>query len=155
MQFILNDEKVTLSPELADEPLLFVLRDELGLNGPKFGCGVGVCGACAVIVDGVAQRSCTLRLADAAGARIVTLEGLAQGDALHPVQQAWIDHSVPQCGYCQNGQIIAAVALLQHEPEADAQAIANAMDQVLCRCGTQARIRRAIGAAQMQIRNRS
>lgn len=155
MQFILNDEEVTLSPKLADEPLLFVLRDEFGLNGPKFGCGVGVCGACSVIVDGVAQRSCTMRLADAAGARVVTLEGLAQGDTLHPVQQAWIDHSVPQCGYCQNGQIITAAALLQRDPEADSQAIAEAMDQVLCRCGTQARIRRAIGAAQMRMRSRS
>lgn len=152
MQMTLNDRPVTLPDEEADEPLLFVLRDRFDLNGPKFGCGVGSCGACAVLVDGEAQRSCLLTAADVEGARIVTLEGLADGDGLHPVQQAWIEHSVPQCGYCQNGQIITAVGLLAADPDSDEAAVSEAMDAVVCRCGSQARIRQAVHTAARRLR---
>ena len=126
-------------------PLLWVLRDELDIKGPKFGCGVGQCGACTVHVDGEPVRSCTVPIAKLAGRRVVTIEGLASGGRLHPVQQAWIDHQVPQCGYCQGGQILAAVALLRkHAHPSDAQ-IDAAMTN-LCRCGTYARVRSAIHA---------
>ncbi len=126
-------------------PLLWVLRDELDIKGPKFGCGVGQCGACTVHVDGEPVRSCTIPIAKLAGRRVVTIEGLASGGRLHPVQQAWIDHQVPQCGYCQGGQILAAVALLRkHAHPSDAQ-IDAAMTN-LCRCGTYARVRSAIHA---------
>jgi isoquinoline 1-oxidoreductase alpha subunit len=127
-------------------PLLWVLRDELDVKGPKFGCGIGQCGACTVHVDGEPVRSCTLPVSAAAGKRIVTLEGLAKGGRLHPVQQAWIDHQVPQCGYCQGGQILAAVALLRKNPHPSDQDIDEAMTNI-CRCGTYARIRAAIHAA--------
>ena len=126
-------------------PLLWVLRDELDTKGPKYGCGIGQCGACTVHVDGEPARSCLLPIAKLAGRRVVTIEGLAAGGRLHPVQQAWIDHQVPQCGYCQGGQILAAVALLRkHAHPTDAQ-IDTAMTN-LCRCGTYARVRSAIHA---------
>jgi aerobic-type carbon monoxide dehydrogenase small subunit (CoxS/CutS family) len=126
-------------------PLLWVLRDELDIKGPKYGCGIGQCGACTVHVDGEPARSCLLPIAKLAGRRVVTIEGLAAGGRLHPVQQAWIDHQVPQCGYCQGGQILAAVALLRkHAHPTDAQ-IDAAMTN-LCRCGTYARVRSAIHA---------
>jgi isoquinoline 1-oxidoreductase alpha subunit len=127
-------------------PLLWVLRDELEIKGPKFGCGIGQCGACTVHVDGDALRSCSLPIAAVSGKRVVTIEGLAQGARLHPVQQAWIDHQVPQCGYCQGGQILAAVALLRRTPNPTDGEIDEAMTN-LCRCGTYARIRAAIRAA--------
>jgi isoquinoline 1-oxidoreductase alpha subunit len=127
-------------------PLLWVLRDELDIKGPKFGCGIGQCGACTVHVDGDALRSCSLPIAAVSGKRVVTIEGLAQGARLHPVQQAWIDHQVPQCGYCQGGQILAAVALLRRTPNPTDGEIDEAMTN-LCRCGTYARIRAAIRAA--------
>jgi isoquinoline 1-oxidoreductase alpha subunit len=127
-------------------PLLWVLRDELDIKGPKYGCGIGQCGACTVHVDGEPARSCTLPISKLAGRRVVTIEGLAQGDKLHPVQQAWIDHQVPQCGYCQGGQILAAVALLRKYPRPTDRQIDEAMTN-LCRCGTYARVRSAIHAA--------
>jgi isoquinoline 1-oxidoreductase alpha subunit len=148
MQFVLNRRAVELADELAAEPLLFVLRDHFQLNGPRFGCGVGSCGACTVVIDGEAQRSCFYPASAVDGRQVLTLEGLADGERLHPVQQAWIDESVPQCGYCQNGQIMTAFALLSARPEPTAVEIEAAMDGVLCRCGTQARIRRAIARAQ-------
>ncbi|HYG70441.1 MAG TPA: (2Fe-2S)-binding protein [Anaeromyxobacteraceae bacterium] len=127
-------------------PLLWVLRDTLGLTGTKFGCGIAMCGACTVLVDGEAERSCTLAVEDAVGRRITTIEGLAaKGD--HPVQQAWIAEEVPQCGYCQSGQILSAVALLSKTPNPTDAQIDAAMDGVLCRCGTYNRIRRAIHRA--------
>jgi isoquinoline 1-oxidoreductase alpha subunit len=135
--------QLDVEPEM---PLLWVLRDELDVKGPKFGCGIGQCGACTVHVDGEPVRSCTLPVSAAAGKRIVTLEGLAKGGRLHPVQQAWIDHQVPQCGYCQGGQILAAVALLRKNPHPSDQDIDEAMTNI-CRCGTYARIRAAIHAA--------
>ena len=122
-------------------PLLWFLRDMLRLTGTKFGCGVGACGACTVLLDGKAARSCLLPMQNAAGHQVTTIEGLA-GDALHPVQQAWIDEDVPQCGYCQAGQIIAAVDLLQHKPKPGEEDIASISN--LCRCGTYPRIRKAI-----------
>lgn len=148
MRIILNRQSVEIPDELSDEPLLFVLRDHFKLNGPRFGCGVASCGACTVVIDGEAQRSCVYPASAAQGSEVLTLEGLADGDKLHPVQQAWIEESVPQCGYCQNGQIMTAFALLAARPDAGASAIEAVMDGVLCRCGTQARIRKAIARAQ-------
>ncbi len=152
MRILLNTKAETIPDDLADEPLLFVLRDHFGLNGPKFGCGVGSCGACTVVIDGEAQRSCLLPAGSLDGKAILTLEGLPAGARLHPVQQSWIAESVPQCGYCQNGQIMTAYALLAARPEAGADDIAEAMDGVLCRCGTHARIRKAIDRAQAMMR---
>jgi len=135
--------EVDVEPEM---PLLWVLRDELDIKGPKYGCGIGQCGACTVHVDGEPARSCTLPISKLAGRRVLTIEGLAQGERLHPVQQAWIDHQVPQCGYCQGGQILAAVALLRKYPQPTDRQIDEAMTN-LCRCGTYARVRAAIQAA--------
>lgn len=135
--------RVDVEPEM---PLLWVLRDELNVKGPKFGCGIAQCGACTVHVNGEPVRSCSLPVSAAADKRIVTIEGLAHGGRLHPVQQAWIDHQVPQCGYCQGGQILAAVALLRSSPQPTDQEIDEAMTNI-CRCGSYARIRAAIHAA--------
>jgi len=129
-----------------DMPLLWVLRDELDVKGPKFGCGIAQCGACTVHVNGEPVRSCSFPVSAAAGKRVLTLEGLAPGGRLHPVQQAWIEHQVPQCGYCQGGQILAAVALLRKKPDPTDKDIDEAMTNI-CRCGTYARIRTAIHAA--------
>ena len=132
-----------IEPEM---PLLWALRDELGLTGTKFGCGIAQCGACTVHIGGVAIRSCSVPVAAAAGKDVVTIEGLASADGkLHPVQAAWVAEDVPQCGYCQSGQIMAAVALLKDKPnptDEDINGITN-----ICRCGTYVRIRRAIHRA--------
>ena len=142
--FVLNGEAVTV--DVAGEAsLLWVLRDTLGVTGPKYGCGVGVCRACTSHLDGAAFQPCTTPVADCAGRTVTTIEGLADGDALHPVQQAWIDEDVAQCGYCQPGQIMAAVALLAENPD-PTDADIDALDNV-CRCGTYVRIRRAIHRA--------
>jgi isoquinoline 1-oxidoreductase alpha subunit len=133
-----------------DMPLLWYLRDHARLTGTKFGCGGGFCGACTVLVDGVAQRACMIPVSTLAGRRITTIEGLG-GAGLHAVQQAWIDEDVAQCGYCQAGQVMAAVALLERNPDpapADVDAITN-----LCRCGTYVRIRRAIARAARALRD--
>jgi isoquinoline 1-oxidoreductase subunit alpha len=127
-------------------PLLWVLRDVLGLTGTKFGCGRMLCGACTVHVEGKAARSCGLPIEQAAGKRITTIEGLSKPE-LHPLQQAWIAESVPQCGYCQSGQIMAAAALLAEKPAPTDEEVMRAMRGVLCRCGTYQRIRRAIRRA--------
>jgi len=127
-----------------DTPLLWVLRDNLGLTGTKFGCGISQCGACTVHIDGEAVRSCVTRVSSAAGKKITTIEGLANG-GLHPLQKAWIEDDVPQCGYCQPGQIMAAAALLARNPNPNQTEIVEAMSRNLCRCGTYGRIRRAIG----------
>jgi aerobic-type carbon monoxide dehydrogenase small subunit (CoxS/CutS family) len=136
--------------------LLWVLRDHFLLNGPKFGCGVGACGACAVHVDGQAERSCLVSAADVAGRKVTTLEGIGAGSpqALHPLQKAWIEHGVPQCGFCQNGQLMTALAVLNRDVAASDRDIADAMDSVICRCGTHSRIRAAIKAAQAEMRRR-
>jgi len=138
-----RSREVDVEPEM---PLLWVLRDELDVKGPKFGCGIAQCGACTVHVNGEPVRSCSFPVSAAAGKRVLTLEGLAPGARLHPVQQAWIEHQVPQCGYCQGGQILAAVALLRKKPDPTDKAIDEAMTNI-CRCGTYARIRTAIHAA--------
>lgn len=128
-----------------DTPLLWVLRDELGLTGTKFGCGAGLCGACTVLLNGRTVRSCVVPVSAAAGQPITTIEGLSP-DRSHPVQQAWVAESVPQCGYCQSGMILAAVALLRQTPHPSDQEIDRAMTNI-CRCGTYARVRRAIHRA--------
>jgi len=129
-----------------DTPLLWVLRDHLGMTGTKYGCGMALCGACTVHVDGVATRSCVLPLAAVEGKRIVTIEGLS-ADRSHPVQQAWLELDVPQCGYCQSGQIMSAVALLERSPAPTDEEIDVAMSGNICRCGTYPRIRKAIHRA--------
>jgi len=132
-----------IEPEM---PLLWALRDEIGLTGTKFGCGIAQCGACTIHINGVAMRSCVTTVASAAGKEITTIEGLASADGkLHAVQAAWVAEDVPQCGYCQSGQIMAAAALLKQKPnptDADINGITN-----ICRCGTYVRIRRAIHRA--------
>lgn len=133
-----------------DMPLLWALRDLIGLKGTKFGCGVQACGACTVLIDGAPARSCGVTLADAAGAKIVTIEGLGSADALSPVQRAWIEAQVPQCGYCQSGQIVAATALLAASPAPTDEEIDAAMTN-LCRCGTYNEIRAAIRLASRMI----
>jgi isoquinoline 1-oxidoreductase alpha subunit len=129
----------------AGTPLLWVLRDEAGLTGTKFGCGMGLCGACTVLLDGAPARTCVLSVSAAAGKSIVTIEGLSV-DRSHPIQQAWIAENVPQCGYCQSGMILAAAALLEHTPHPSDAQIDSAMTNI-CRCGTYNRIRRAIHRA--------
>lgn len=124
-------------------PLLYVLRNDLGLKGPRFGCGLGQCGACSVIIDGVAVRSCTTQVSQVRG-QITTLEGLSKNGKLDPLQQAWIDEQVPQCGYCHNGQIINARALLDRTPNPTDTEIRSAMEGALCRCMTYYRVQAAI-----------
>jgi isoquinoline 1-oxidoreductase alpha subunit len=129
-----------------DTPLLWVLRDTLGLLGTKYGCGIAQCGACTVHVDGTATRSCSVPVSGLEGSQITTIEGLSANGSLHPVQRAWIAHDVPQCGYCQSGMIMAVAALLKENPQPSDADIDAAITNI-CRCGTYARIRTAIHAA--------
>lgn len=138
--------QLDVPPEM---PLLWVLRDQLQLTGSKFGCGAGLCGACTVHVNGEPARACSIPVKDLRGAKITTIEGLSD-DKLHPVQQAWLAENVPQCGYCQSGQIMSAVALLRKHPKPNDAQVNAAMDGNLCRCGTYTRIRRAIKRAAGQ-----
>ena len=152
MPLHINGRTRALPEGWQDETLLMVLREALGLTGPKLGCGLGQCGACTVLVDGQPQRSCLLPVAAVGTAPITTLEGLAGPDgALHPVQQAWLDEAVPQCGYCQSGQIMATVALLAATPKPDEAQVDAALAPHLCRCGTQPRIRRAVQRAAQRL----
>jgi aerobic-type carbon monoxide dehydrogenase small subunit (CoxS/CutS family) len=128
-------------------PLLYVLRNDLDLRGPRFGCGLGQCGACTVIVAGKAVRSCVKPVSSVGGAEITTLEGLSPNGTLHPVQQAWIDEQVPQCGFCQNGQMLAAKVLLDRNPHPTDAQIREAMERTLCRCFTYYRVQAAIKRA--------
>jgi isoquinoline 1-oxidoreductase subunit alpha len=142
----------TMSVRSADDtPLLWVIRDEIGLTGTKFGCGIGLCGACTVHVDGRATRSCITPIGAVAGATIITIEGLAP-DGRHPLQTAWIELQVPQCGYCQSGQIMQAAALLNDYPDPTDEDINAGMAGNLCRCMTYVRIRRAIKLAATRMR---
>ena len=137
-----NGRTRTLDVE-PDTPLLWVLRETLGLTGTKFGCGIATCGACTVHLDGRAVRTCTLPVSAAEGMAITTIEGLAPDGKLHEVQQAWIEHEVPQCGYCQSGMIMAVSALLEQRPDPTDEQIDAAITNI-CRCGTFVRVRRAI-----------
>lgn len=145
MQLTINGQThdIDVEPEM---PLLWVLRDELDITGTKFGCGMGVCGACTVHVDGVATRSCSLPVGQLQG-KVTTIEGLGNPAALHAVQKAWVEHQVAQCGYCQSGQIMAAAALLTSNATPTSAEIDRAMSGNLCRCGTYPRIREAVQAA--------
>ena len=146
VSFKINSEEVSYEGD-ADTPLLWVIRDHLRLTGTKFGCGVGQCGACTVHVDGMAQRSCVTPVAAIDGRDITTIEGLApSADELHPVQQAWLENDVPQCGYCQAGQIMAVVDFLKHNPSPSDDDINKGVTNI-CRCGTYVRIRKAIHRA--------
>ncbi|RKH27629.1 (2Fe-2S)-binding protein [Corallococcus praedator] len=150
-QFILNGQTVSVeAPE--DLPLLWVLRDVLGVTGPKYGCGVGVCGACTSHLDGEAFRPCLQPVGGVAGREVMTIEGLG-GEGLHPVQQAWIAEDVAQCGFCQPGQIMAAVVLLRKNPQPSDADIDAAMSENVCRCGTYVRIRAAIKRAALLLRS--
>ena len=145
MQLTINGQThdIDVEPEM---PLLWVLRDELDITGTKFGCGMGVCGACTVHVDGVATRSCSLPVGQVQG-KVTTIEGLGNPATLHAVQKAWVEHQVAQCGYCQSGQIMAAAALLTSNATPTSAEIDRAMSGNLCRCGTYPRIREAVQAA--------
>lgn len=140
----INGQSLEVTDVAPDTPLLWILRDELGLVGTKFGCGVAQCGACTVHLNGNPTRSCQLPVSAVPGMAVTTIEGLAQDGKLHPLQQAWIEHDVPQCGYCQAGQIMSAAALLATVPTPSDQEIDTAMAGNLCRCGTYQRIRLAI-----------
>jgi isoquinoline 1-oxidoreductase alpha subunit len=160
VKLIVNGKPVALDVE-SDMPLLWVLRDRLGLTGTKFGCGIAQCGACTVHVDGQARRSCVMPVGDVAGKAITTIEALSTppgADAtglprLHAVQQAWLAENVPQCGYCQAGQIMSTVALLRANPQPTDDDIDSALSANLCRCGTYPRIRRAVHRAAAALRN--
>lgn len=150
MKIKVNGTNHTLDVE-PNMPLLWVLRDELGVTGPKYGCGIAQCGACSVMIDGVAVRSCSLPVGQVEGA-VTTIEGLGTPDAQHVVQQAWIKHQVAQCGYCQAGQIVAAASLLAKNPNPTDVDIDAAMSANLCRCGTYPRIRAAVKTAAASMR---
>jgi len=145
LQLTVNGNRHELAME-PDTPLLWALRDGLKLTGVKFGCGIAVCGACVVLVDGKPVRSCVTPVSAVAGSRITTIEGLSS-DRSHPVQLAWIAEEVPQCGYCQSGQILTAAALLERNPDPTQAETEDAMSEVLCRCGTYPRIRTAVKKA--------
>jgi isoquinoline 1-oxidoreductase alpha subunit len=144
IDFTLNGAPVSLDvpPEM---PLLWALREKAGLTGTKFGCGIGACGACTVHLDGLTVRSCSTPVGNVAGRAVTTIEGLANDGELHPVQQAWIDHQVPQCGYCQSGMIMAISALLERRPDATDDQVAASITNI-CRCGTYERIRGAVAS---------
>jgi len=141
----INNKSHTVEVD-ADTPLLWVLRDHIDLVGTKFGCGIGQCGACTIHVEGGTMRSCLLQVSQAEGMSITTIEGLSE-DGDHPVQKAWLKHDVPQCGYCQSGQIMSAAALLKNNPNPTDEEIEAAMDGNICRCGTYVRIKQAIKTA--------
>lgn len=149
MQITVNSEnfEVDVEPEM---PLLWVLRDELGITGPKYGCGIAQCGACTVHVNGSAVRSCQLAVGDLKG-EVRTIEGLGNPDAMHAVQEAWVEHQVAQCGYCQSGQIMQAASLLTTQPNPSDEQIDAVMSGNLCRCGTYPRIRAAVKTAATKL----
>ena len=143
----INGVNVVLAPQMLGDPLLWVLREDVGLTGTKFGCGQGVCGACTVHVDGAPVRACLVTCQSVGSRAVTTVEGLMQGGKLHPVQRAWSELRVPQCGFCQAGQMMSAAALLRDVPEPTDAQIDQAMAGNLCRCGTYDRIRKAIKRA--------
>ncbi|MEM1232209.1 MAG: (2Fe-2S)-binding protein [Pseudomonadota bacterium] len=143
IEFTLNGETVR-ADEASDTPLLWAVRDTFKLKGSKYGCGAGLCGACTMHVDGQAVRTCVLPIAAVAGKAVTTIEGLGTPEDLHPLQAAWRDHNVPQCGYCQSGQIMSAAALLEANPSPSEAEVEQAMAGNICRCGCYPRIKRAI-----------
>lgn len=147
MTLSVNGSPRTLEGVTRDTPLLYVLRNDFELNGPKYGCGLGQCGACTVLLDGGAARSCVVPVAAAIGRETVTLEGLGTLDSLHPIQRAFIDEQAAQCGYCLNGMIMSTKALLDRNPEPDETAIRDALRFNLCRCGTHIEIMKAVHRA--------
>ncbi len=154
MQLIVNDQAYEVL-ETPDRPLLWILRDELGLTGTKFGCGIGICGSCTVLLDGVVTRACITMLSAAQGKVVRTIEGLVEitadgSQGLHPVQQAFLDEQVPQCGWCMPAQMLTAASLLDRNPDPSPEEIRQAMDAVYCRCGAYHRIRKAVGRAAEQ-----
>jgi isoquinoline 1-oxidoreductase alpha subunit len=153
IRFNLNGKPVSVTAE-ADTPLLWVIRDEIGLTGTKFGCGAALCGACTVHLDGQPVRSCQTPVSVAEGKKIATIESLSS-DNSHPLQKAWIAHDVPQCGYCQSGQLMSASALLANNKNPSDADIDNAMSGNICRCGTYNRIRAAIKSAAAEMRNKA
>jgi isoquinoline 1-oxidoreductase alpha subunit len=146
MQITVNGTRHDVDVE-PDMPLLWLLRDELGITGPKYGCGIAQCGACTVHLDGMAVRSCQIAAGEIGDSEVTTIEGLGTPNALHAVQAAWIAHQVAQCGYCQSGQIMAAASFLDTNPEPTDEDIDRAMSANLCRCGTYVRIRAAVKTA--------
>ena len=150
MRLLVNGEEREVDVE-DDMPLLWVLRDELGLKGTKYGCGIAQCGACTVHMDGLAVRSCQVAAASAEGADVVTIEGLGSPETMHAVQEAWVAHQVAQCGYCQSGQIMQAASLLDTNPEPTDEDIDIVMGGNLCRCGTYPRIRAAVKTAATKL----
>jgi len=150
MQIKVNGKalEVEVEPEM---PLLWVLRDELGITGPKYGCGIAQCGACTVHIGGLAMRSCQLAVGDVADREITTIEGLGNPDAMHAVQEAWVENQVAQCGYCQSGQIMQAASFLKTNPNPSDDDIDAAMSANLCRCGTYPRIRTAVKSAAKKL----
>ncbi len=145
-QLIVNGESREVEA-VPNTPLLWVLRDNLSLTGTKYGCGVAQCGACTVHLDGAPVRSCSTPVSAVGNKKVTTIEGVSSGESLHPVQQAWMDENVPQCGYCQTGQIMAAIALIEKNPTPSDSDIETAMSGNICRCGTYERIRKAIKRA--------
>nr|WP_045685752.1 (2Fe-2S)-binding protein [Roseovarius sp. BRH_c41] len=151
MQLTVNGTNHSLDDLEPDMPLLWALRDVLGITGPKYGCGIGQCGACTVHIDGVATRSCQVAVGDVWGP-VTTIEGLGTPDAPHPVQAAWIAHQVAQCGYCQSGQIMQAASLLSETPDPTDTEIDDALSGNLCRCGSYPRIREAVKTAARSLK---
>ncbi|TVM36665.1 (2Fe-2S)-binding protein [Oceanidesulfovibrio marinus] len=147
IKLMINDDEYSVDVD-PDTPLLWVLRDVLGLTGTKFGCGAGQCWGCTVIVDGKARPSCTTKISGLEGKKITTIEGIPED---HPVKQAWLEEQVPQCGYCQPGQIMRAVALLDENPDPDRDEVRKAMSRNLCRCGTYPRIEAAVLRAAREV----
>jgi len=143
--FSLNGDSVSFKGD-PNTPLLWVIRDDFKLKGSKFGCGAGLCGACTMHLDGAAIKTCVLPVAAAANKKVTTIEGLGNPEALHPLQAAWVKHNVPQCGYCQSGQIMAAAALIADKPDASSDDIDQAMSGNICRCGCYHRIKAAIAS---------
>ena len=148
MKLTVNGKELDLEAD-PDMPLLWALRDLANITGPKFGCGIAMCGACTVLVNGKPRRSCSLKMGEVEG-EVTTIEGISEGETLHAVQEAWIAEQVPQCGYCQSGQIMSAVALLSEVPNPTDEDIDNSMAGNLCRCGTYPKIRAAIKRASGQ-----
>ncbi|MDB4953785.1 MAG: (2Fe-2S)-binding protein [Myxococcales bacterium] len=151
VKLVVNGRSVEVDAD-DDKPLLWVLRDDLHLTGTKFGCGVAQCGACTVHVDGQAKRSCVMPVGEIAGKSVTTIEGIGSPETFHAVQTAWIEENVPQCGYCQAGQIMSTVALLAANPAPTDEDIDSALSANLCRCGTYPRIRRAVHRAAAMVR---